>query len=107
MTWAQYLSIYGLLAVFNAAFYALMSINSSTQSYEDELIEFQQLNKTNHEKILLIVFLMLAGCTTQKKCNNLKLIITEGQYNPDNALFTEIQRFISRFRQRSNIQPIR
>jgi hypothetical protein len=30
--------------------YALMSINSSTRSYEDELIEFQQLNKANHEK---------------------------------------------------------
>lgn len=30
--------------------YALMSINSSTRSYEDELIEFEQLNKANHEK---------------------------------------------------------
>lgn len=30
--------------------YALMSINSSTLSYEDELIEFEQLNKANHEK---------------------------------------------------------
>jgi hypothetical protein len=38
------------IAVVMLLSYALMSINSSTQSYEDELIEFQQLNKTNHEK---------------------------------------------------------
>ena len=38
------------IAVIMLLSYALMSINSSTQSYEDELIEFQQLNKANHEK---------------------------------------------------------
>ena len=38
------------IAVVMLLSYALMSINSSTQSYEDELIEFQQLNKANHEK---------------------------------------------------------
>lgn len=38
------------IAVVMLLSYALMSINSSTRSYEDELIEFQQLNKANHEK---------------------------------------------------------
>ena len=30
--------------------YALMSLSSSTRCYEDELIEFEQLNKHRHEK---------------------------------------------------------
>ena len=38
------------IAVVMLLSYALMSINSSTRSYEDELIEFEQLNKANHEK---------------------------------------------------------
>ena len=38
------------IAVVMLLSYALMSINSSTQSYKDELIEFEQLNKENHEK---------------------------------------------------------
>lgn len=38
------------IAVVMLLSYALMSINSSTRSYEDELIEFEQLNKTRYEK---------------------------------------------------------
>lgn len=30
--------------------YALMNVSSSTRCYEDELIEFEQLNKHKHEK---------------------------------------------------------
>lgn len=37
------------IAVVMLLSYALMSINSSTRSYEDELIEFEQLNKANRK----------------------------------------------------------